>query len=307
MLMLSTSTCPRPVWRPVRRNGTRFMNVLDFEKVVRSEKTAMHYVLTRCSMVGDFRCPGCSCDKLYEVEGAKRRRCSRCGHTFNPFAGRYLNDVKLSAHEWLWLIKLFELDTSATVIADETGISYPTILKAIDTIRRAIAASNLTGREILADCEEALQLAISAAPDHDDGSFGAEPVPDRAVFLLLRLGDDCLIMTRESSPHGYIRCGDRKLDVVDHGKSFPRLKVYCSAKGFWPFAKERLIKYHGVSLDKLPWYLEEMSFRWMNRKTPLFDLILEHLCRYAPRPDDRGGAEETRRGFKRRIRSMQEH
>ena len=283
------------------------MNVLDFQKLVRSEKTAMHYVLTRCSMVGGFHCPGCSCDRLYEVEGGKRRRCARCSHTFNPFAGRYLNDVKLSAHEWLWLIKLFELDTSATVIADETDISYPTILKAIDTIRYALADSKLADRETLSDCEAARELAISDAPEHDGPSFVAEPVPESPVFLHLRLGDDCLILTKETSPHGYLRCRDRKLEIVDHGKSFPRLKVYCSAKGFWPFAKERLIKYHGVSLDKLPWYLEEMSFRWMNRGTPLFDLILESLCRYASKTDDRSGAAEARRGFKRRIHSMQEH
>jgi transposase-like protein len=106
------------------------MNVLDFEKIVRSEKTAKHFMLTRCSMVADIRCPSCANDRLYEVEGGKRRRCPRCGHTFNPYAGRYLNNVKLSANKWLWVVKLFELATSATVIADETGLSYPTALKA---------------------------------------------------------------------------------------------------------------------------------------------------------------------------------
>ena len=115
------------------------MNVLDFEKLVRNERTAKHYVPTRCSMVAGLRCPSCSGDKLYEVENGKRRRCPGCGHTFNPFAGRYLNNVKLSANEWLWVVKLFELETSATVIASETGMSYPTALKAIDTIRSAIA------------------------------------------------------------------------------------------------------------------------------------------------------------------------
>ena len=307
MLLLSVSSGPRSVCPHACRNGARLMNVLNFQKLVRSEKTAMHYVLTRCSMVGGFHCPGCSCDRLYEVEDGKRRRCARCSHTFNPFAGRYLNDVKLSAHEWLWLIKLFELDTSATVIADETDISYPTILKAIETIRYAIADSKLAGRGTLSDCEATRQLATSAAPEHDGPSFVAEPVPESPIFLHLRLGDDCLILAKKSSHRGYLRCRDRKLEIVDHGKSFPRLKVYCSAKGFWPFAKERLIKYHGVSLDKLPWYLEEMSFRWMNRGTPLFDLILESLCRYASKADDRSGAAEARRGFRRRIHSMQKH
>jgi transposase len=254
------------------------MNVLDFEKLVKSEKTAMHYVLTRCSMAGGFRCPACPSEKLYEIENGRRRRCARCGRTFNPLAGRYLNNVKLPAREWLWLIKLFELEMSATVIAGETGISYPTVLKAVDTIRCALAEARSDSRSVPESCEATRQLALVSAP----GARGAEPNGSDGVVVHLAFGDDCIILTKRSSDGVLLTCGRRKLEVVDHGKSFPRLKVYCSAKGFWPFAKERLVKYHGVPLAKLPCYLDEMSFRWMNRGTPLFDLILEKLCHYAP-------------------------
>lgn len=258
------------------------MNVLDFEKIVKSEKVAMHYVLTRCSMTGGFHCPSCSSEKLYEIENGKRRRCARCGHTFNPFAGRYLNNVKLTAHEWLWLVKLFELEMSATVITGETGISYPTVLKSIDTIRCALADERGADGAVPGDREAGRHLAISNDPDS-------------AIFFHLAFGDDCLILTKKSPNGRVLRCGDRKLEIVDYGKNFPRLNVYCSAKGFWPFAKERLMKYHGVPLNKLPRYLEEMSFRWMNRGTPLFDLILERLCRYAPEEGIRCGAAAARR------------
>ena len=271
------------------------MNVLDFEKIVKSEKVAMHYVLTRCSMTGGFRCPSCSSEKLYEIEGGKRRRCARCGHTFNPFAGRYLNNVKLTAHEWLWLVKLFELEMSATVIAAETGISYPTVLKSIDTIRCALAEAHGADRAIPGDCEAVQHLAISNGPGGHDDSYEADSGPGSAIFFHLKFGDDCLILTKRSPDGRLLQCGDRKLEIVDYGKNFPRLKVYCSAKGFWPFAKERLTKYHGVPLNKLPCYLEEMSFRWMNRGTPLFDLILEKLCRYAPEEGIRCRANAARR------------
>jgi transposase len=261
------------------------MNVLDFEKLVRNERTAKHYMLTRCSMVAGLHCPSCSGDKLYEVENGKRRRCPRCGHTFNPFAGRYLNNVKLSANEWLWVVKLFELETSATVIASETGISYPTALKTIDTIRCAIAETRCTNG-VPGGCEAMGRSTDRggklAAPNGDGRSGDAEPVTDDAILYHLELGNDCLILTERSPEYGYLVCRERKIEVVDHGRSFPKLRVYCSAKGFWPFAKERFVKYHGISLDKLPGYLEEMSFRWLNRGTPLFDLILERLCHYAP-------------------------
>jgi len=231
------------------------MNVLDFEKLVKSEKTAMHYVLTRCSMAGGFRCPACPSEKLYEIENGKRRRCARCGRTFNPLAGRYLNNVKLPAREWLWLIKLFELEMSATVIAGETGISYPTVLKALDTIRCALSEARSAPRSVPESCEAMRQLALVSAP----GASGAEPNGGDGVVVHLAFGDDCIILTKRSSDGVLLTCGRRKLEVV-----------------------ERLVKYHGVPLAKLPCYLDEMSFRWMNRGTPLFDLILERLCHYAP-------------------------
>jgi transposase len=258
------------------------MNVLDFEKLVRSEKTAKHYMLTRCSMVAGLRCPSCSGDRLYEVENGKRRRCPQCGHTFNPFAGRYLNNVKLSANEWLWVVKLFELETSATVIANETGISYPTALKAIDTIRCAIAEAPRSDVGPPDDCRETNRHGMVSAPNGNGAPGDVEPVIDDTILYHLKLGQDCLVLTERSPEYDYLVCRERKIEVVDHGRGFPRLRVYCSAKGFWPFAKERFVKYHGVSLDKLPGYLEEMSFRWLNRGTPLFDLILERLCHYAP-------------------------
>lgn len=283
------------------------MNVLDFEKIVKSEKVAMHYVLTRCSMTGGFRCPSCLSEKLYEIENGKRRRCARCGHTFNPFAGRYLNNVKLTAHEWLWLVKLFELEMSATVIAGETGISYPTVLKSIDTIRCALADARCADSAVPGDCEAVRHLAISNGPESRDDSDQTDSGPGSAIFFHLKFGDDCLILTKRAPDGRLVWCGDRKLEIVDYGKNFPRLKVYCSAKGFWPFAKERFTKYHGVPLNKLPCYLEEMSFRWMNRGTPLFDLILERLCRYAPEDGIRCRADAARREPKPAILSMQKN
>ena len=291
---------PTPVayigaWRASVPEQDSLMNVLDFEKIVKSEKVAMHYVLTRCSMTGPFRCPSCSSEKLYEIESGKRRRCARCGHTFNPFAGRYLNNVKLTAHEWLWLVKLFELEMSATVITGETGISYPTVLKSIDTIRCALADERGADGAVTGGREAGRHLAISNGPGSHDEPYDADSGPESGIFFHLAFGDDCLVLTKRSSNGQFLRCGDRRLEIVDYGKNFPRLKVYCSAKGFWPFAKERLMKYHGVPLNKLPRYLEEMSFRWMNRGTPLFDLILEKLCRYAPEEGIRRGRDAARR------------
>ncbi|GIU70914.1 MAG: hypothetical protein KatS3mg003_0393 [Candidatus Nitrosocaldaceae archaeon] len=45
-------------------------------------------------------------------------------------------------------------------------------------------------------------------------------------------------------------------------------------EGFWSYAKERLLRYHGVSRESFPYYLKELEFRYNNRGN-VFDKIIE--------------------------------
>jgi transposase len=87
--------------------------------------------------------------------------------------------------------------------------------------------------------------------------------------------------------HGYdalMFCGYRHLRV-DHAKRFSSGKVYINGlEGFWSFAKERIIKFHGVSKEKFPLYLKEMEFRYNNRQKEIFTLLTQSLCNLVPKP-----------------------
>jgi transposase len=48
-------------------------------------------------------------------------------------------------------------------------------------------------------------------------------------------------------------------------------------EGFWSYAKERLIKHHGVSPRKFPRYIKEMEFRYNNRDADVFDVLLNYI------------------------------
>lgn len=75
-------------------------------------------------------------------------------------------------------------------------------------------------------------------------------------------------------------CGYRHLRV-DHGKRFVREKVYINGlEGFWSYAKERLIKFHGVSKEKFPLYLKEMEFRYNHRNDAIFNLLGKKICNF---------------------------
>ncbi len=77
-------------------------------------------------------------------------------------------------------------------------------------------------------------------------------------------------------------CGYRHLNL-DHKKFFANGKVYINGvEGFWSYAKERLIKFHGISKEKFPLYLKEMEFRYNNRDKSLFDLMAQNLCNLVP-------------------------
>jgi len=68
---------------------------------------------------------------------------------------------------------------------------------------------------------------------------------------------------------------------IDHGKKFAKGKVYINEiEGFWSFAKERLMKYHGVDPMKFPLYLKELEFRYNHRNCDLFNDLLEVLVGY---------------------------
>ena len=50
---------------------------------------------------------------------------------------------------------------------------------------------------------------------------------------------------------------------IDKSIKFTNGKVYINGiEGFWSYAKERLLKFHGVSKDNFVYYLKELEFRY---------------------------------------------
>jgi transposase len=79
-----------------------------------------------------------------------------------------------------------------------------------------------------------------------------------------------------------IFCGYRHLQV-DHQTRFARGRVYINGlEGFWSYAKERLMKHHGVSPQRFPLYLKELEFRYNHRHEDLFTTSVAYLCDRVP-------------------------
>jgi len=211
----------------------------------------------------------------------------------------------LSSSQWLRVIKLFELEVSARTIAKQIGVAYNTAHRAVTILRMAI----------LGHAEDAVSL-LSGEIELDESYFGGKRKGKRGrgaagkvpVFGILSRGNRVFVqvvpnckaetlldLTVKKVRRGSIVytdkykvydalmcCGYRHL-AVDHGKCFSNGKVYINGlEGFWSFAKERLIKHHGVSRKFFPLYLKELEFRYNYRQQDLFVKLCQFLCDFVP-------------------------
>jgi transposase len=256
------------------------MQVSAFEKVAKSEASARQYLLQNCLRDHDIECPSCGAHRIYVIEGGKRRRCARCGNSFSPFAGRWLADLKIPADKWLWIIKFFELEMPATTISRETGISYPTVLKAIDVTQRAIAGKRATGSQHALAAFPHLDSAVIAVSHIAQGAVQTfMAVPTDLITLAMSFSMGALVWADRSLTCDTVLCCGKELKLVDRGDRVPHRRVFLDGmEGFWPFARERVIKHTSFAEPKLPLYLMELEFRFLHRDTQLFDILVERLC-----------------------------
>ena len=208
--------------------------------------------------------------------------------------------MRISPSQWLALIKLFDLSVSARKASKEIHLSYKTTLKAYDIIRESIVDHLALEDEIL---RGEIELDESYFGGRRKGKRGRGAAKKTIVFGILERGgkvsvnivtdvkaetlmNETVNKVRRGSIvytdkwRGYdslMFCGYRHLSI-DHRYKFKQGKVYINGiEGFWAFAKERLIKYHGISKDKFLYYIKEMEWRYNNREKDLFEEIVEYM------------------------------
>ena len=233
-----------------------------------------------------------------------RRRCSRCKYTFHDFSGRWVNQGRLTCVQWLSLFKLFELEVSVRKMSQQTGLSYKAVYRAVNTI---MTHSN-DAEELLNGEIELYESYFGGRCKGNRGRGVAGKVPVFGIlerngivqvtvvpnvtaekllgFTVKKVRRDSVVYTDKFRSYDSLMfCGYRHLKI-DHKKLFSSGKVYINGlEGFWSWAKERLIKHHGVSKEHFSLYLKELEFRYNNRNNDLFDLIANFMCNLVPKRD----------------------
>ena len=274
------------------------MDFREIGKLVSNDKISLEYLWKKR---GKATCATCNSSEFYFI-GRWRIRCKSCRKDLSPLKGTRFTRLRISPSQWLSLIKLFELSVSARKAAKDVALSYKTSLTAYDILRRVLV-------EELGRTDGLLQGELEA----DESYFGGRRKGKRwrgashktIVFGILERGGKVSVsivtdVKAESLMSETVRkvrrgsivytdkwrgydslmfCGYRHLNI-DHRYKFKQGKVYINGiEGFWAFAKERLIKHHGISKEKFLYYIKEMEWRYNNREKDLFEVHVELMLK----------------------------
>ena len=124
------------------------MDLSTYYDLISSEKKARKYLSKKCLKNGHKFCPRCNQRKLYKLSDG-RYRCSQCKYTFHEFSGRWINHGRFSCIQWLFLVKLFELELSIRKMSEQMNLAYTTVYKAISVMRLSILSHAEDAQELL--------------------------------------------------------------------------------------------------------------------------------------------------------------
>jgi len=279
------------------------MNLIELQQYTTSEEKSEEYLRVHGILKQFDQCPYCESTRIGRIQRGKFK-CYECRKEWGPRRGSILEGLRVPLARVLIAIKLFELDTSVREAASQLDLSYNTVYDLFDLFRRSIISTD-------ADTS----FSLSGEIEMDESYFGGKRKGNRGrgaagkipVFGILERGGKVRVevvqnVTGETlltmaikkvkrgsliytdkfrSYNGLISYGFRHMRI-DHGKRFVNGKVYINGiEGFWSFAKERLMKYHGVNPKKFPLYLKELEFRYNHRQHDLYDDLVKCISEYS--------------------------
>jgi len=277
------------------------MNLVELTQYTSNEERAEEYLREQGILKTYHDCPYCHGARINRVRRAKFK-CYTCNREWGVRRGSILEGLRVPFTKFLMAIKLFEIDTSVREAAKQLGLAYNTVYNLHSLTRNAIFAADGSTTSFSGEIEmdesyfggrrkgkrgrgAAGKVPVFGILERG-GKVTVEVVSDVQSETLLELAikkvkRGSLIYTDKFRSYNGLVSYGFKHRRIDHGKKFANGKVYINGiEGFWSFAKERLLKYHGVDADKFPLYLKELEYRYNHRDRDLFDDLIQLLVGY---------------------------
>ena len=219
---------------------------------------------------------------------------------------RYIKRSKISEAKFREFIRCFVLDINAQQIASLTGLNRNTVNRLLLLLRSRIAERCEQGSPLRGQIEvdesyfgpRRVRGVRGRGARKKTPVFGilqrgskvyTQIVPNcsRRIIQAIIAGKVDVSSTIHSDSYGtydgLVDLGYKKHYRIRHGENEFAVKDnhINGIESFWSYAKRRLTKFHGVPKKTFYFHLKECEFRFNNRNTYLYQLLLR-VCREKP-------------------------
>lgn len=235
------------------------------------------------------RCPSCSGDGIRPVR-RNQYRCRRCKSEWSIRRGSILDGLRISFSTFLLLARSFADNRSANDAARCHNLSYNTVYEVYHRLRSAILAT-----------EEPRTLMTESAIQEQN-----PPDARHQVVLGIQLTGGRIVVTEVDSPSSAIITSlpvptmqrGNILFIDAYGKQYQgfitfapdrngrellRIKAnggmsWSPLREFWDMAAGIWSAHKGLARDQIPSFVREVAFRYNNRDTDIFPVLLDRIA-----------------------------
>jgi transposase-like protein len=277
------------------------MNLVELIKKFNSEAKCRTYIEI-LRWPGGVECPRCQSKKIYRLENRPLLLCASCEHQLSVTVDTIFHDTHLPLEKWFLATVLLcesKKGMSACQIQRSLGVSYKTAWYLCHRIRAAmletapkklggtveIDETYVAGKKRRWRAKNTPQVVIGIRQRNGDlRMIRAEDAKSETVREIINAnvgGHVEVIMTDESAiyPWALDKMQKKLHKTVCHSKEYVAGDVHTNTvESAFSLLKRGIVgTWHKVSAKHLPAYLDEMCFRFNNRKNPyLFrDTILK--------------------------------
>jgi transposase-like protein len=254
---------------------------------------------------GEF-CPHCKHDKIMRFSDGKRYRCHKCRQDFTIKTSTIFGESKISLQKWfiaIYLLTTRKKGISSIELAERVGVSQKTAWFIDHRIREALKQ----GKGKLLGVVEVDETYLGGKHWRKDGfrkkaaimgmterggKIRAMQIPNRETHIILNnvtknIDKNSYLMTDDAGVYRkLVKVGFRRHGSIKHGKRhWVRGNVHTnSIESFWALFKRNYHgTYHSMSKKHLQRYIDEVAFRFNNRKSSmqkLFDKVTQKIAKH---------------------------
>ena len=267
------------------------ISLLEWQKHFGTEKACAD-AIAKFRWPDGFICPKCANKAAWYISSRKVYQCSKCRHQTSITAGTLFHSTNLPLVKWFWAIFLMAPDKggiSATRLAKQIGVSWPTARKMLKKLRMAMAHRDSLYRlfEELIEMDDTY-IGGKRSGKRGRGAGGKKPVlvaverrDKKSGFIAMEAVDTVSGETVKSFLKRHIQKGrhvrtdaypalnvikddhihEKKVTPPDKASSWLP-KVHIVIGNLKKFLNGT---YHGVSHQYLQEYLDEFCYRFNRR------------------------------------------